>query len=138
MTLQGLREMKMVSPLSEGRPFYVDDPMLAIADKSTYHLFKGLLADGWSWKALPKNRQTRECLADYPVAGELPNGSDAPKVFYTGTEVVRLYLECIAGLDMLAFLGVDSVPHGRPSTVYEKMLKGEAAPALLKRGGPMP
>ena len=94
---------------------------IAIKDSTVWDLLLKLEADGWEWRAMPRERPPPYVL------GEL-------KRWYSSTShVYSEYLQALLEAPRLLEMGIADIPHGRQQTVYKNLLAGRPPPPLQRR-----
>jgi len=118
LTNVGLTALTTVQKLTDPTLFFNARAGLPLNDQTMFELAMGLQAAGWKWE---------------PWGSHRPRGMPPPaleyrrleaKVFYTGRQLSKSYLRCLADADRLFGQGLLALPHGKNDGVYRKIWAG--------------
>ena len=120
LTRQGASRVKATFHVEMGSPILQirDFPLKEL---TTFEKFMKLADAGWQWKPQPGPAL---CLQLEPARLD-DNGLFENKTFYTGKDVLDLYLECLLSSDQLMEVGITFVPHKQKQSVYSALLDGK-------------
>jgi hypothetical protein len=121
LTEHGIRRVVSCTQAMAPHPVFKVRDNIPLSDCSNYEVLKLMESAGWEWKlwVVPSSRSRKQPNLFRPYV------RGGPKHWYSSKTLNKPYLQTLLDAERLFDAGLPEVPHGRPISDYQRILRGD-------------